>query len=243
MLRRILISLAALLLIGIVAFVIVVRVVVFGGTPAIHHTNSPPLLVGSPCTTLSPSAGLRAFRINSQQSSALYDAQFQVAGQTVPGMVSGETGDVSGELLLTSDTNPTITSMRIVVDLRTLDSGAPERDDHVRNDTLETSKYPYAIFTVTDAQVLPGSYSEGQTVHFKLKGQLTLHGVTRSVTFNMQAELLGNVASGTGSTLIHLQDYNMRTPMLTTTAPVTVSKDVTLMMQFVAQKENCTQLT
>lgn len=152
--------------------------------------------VGEP---INASSGLRAFRVVTQQSNASYEAHFLVAGQTVPGTVTGITGDVSGEFLLTADDRPIITSMRVIVDLRTLDSGASERDDHVRSDTLEVNKYPYAIFSVMNARVLPGRYNEGQMVSFTLKGNLTLHGVTRPATFDMQGELTNNMVMGSAT--------------------------------------------
>jgi len=243
MLRRIVLVLAAILIIGVLTAFILIRVIVFGGTPTIHRTASQPLLAASPCATISTSSGQRAFSIQSQMSNASYEAHFQAAGQTLPGTVMGVTGDVSGEFLLTSDASPTIMSMKIMVDLRTLDSGAPERDGHVRNDTFETNKYPYAIFTVSDAQLLPGGYTEGQMVTFKLKGDLTLHGVTRPATFDMQGKLQGNTATGSGTTLVHLQDYQMQPPQTTSVVTITVSKDVTLTINFTAQRENCTHLS
>jgi polyisoprenoid-binding protein YceI len=244
MLRRILIGLAALLLIGVLVLVVVIRQIVFGGTPTIHRSATEPVVMAaSPCATVDASSGLRAFRVVMQQSDASYEAHFLVAGQAVPGTVTGITGDVSGEFLLTADEHPTITSMRVVVDLRTLDSGAPERDEHVRNDTLEVNKYPYAIFAVMDAQVFPGSYREGQTVSFKLKGSLTLHGVTRPTTFDMQGQLADDRVMGSATTLIHLQDFQMKTPMTTAAVTVTVSKDITLTVHYTGQRESCTHLS
>jgi polyisoprenoid-binding protein YceI len=151
----------------------------------------------------------------------------------------GITGDVSGDFLLTPDTQPSVKSLKIVVDLRSLDSGAPERDDHVRNDTLEVTKYPYATFSVDDAQILPGSYSEGQTAMFKLKGEMTLHGITRPETFDLQAKLANNTITGTATTLIHLQDFKMRPPQTTAVVTITVSNAVTLMVNFSAKRDIC----
>lgn len=243
MLRRILIGLVALFLIGVLVIVVVIRQVVFGGTPTIHRSATEPVVAASPCATIDASSGLRAFRIVTQKSDASYEAHFLVAGQAVPGTVTGITGDVSGEFLITADDHPTIKSMKVIVDLRTLDSGAPERDDHVRNDTLEVNKYPYAIFTVMDAQVLPGSYSEGQQVSFKLKGSLTLHGVTLPTIFDMQGQLANDMVMGSATTLIHLQDFNMKTPMTTTAVTITVSKDITLTVHYTGQRESCTHLS
>lgn len=240
MFRRILIGIVAIVLIGLLVAFIVVRQIVFGGTPTIHRTAGQPSAAASPCATISTSSGLRAFSINPQMSDASYEAHFQAAGVTLPGTVTGITGDVSGEFLLTSDTQPTVMSMKIVVDLQTLDSGSADRDSHVRNDTLETDKYPQAIFMVTEAQVLPGNYTEGQMVTFKLAGELTLHGVTRPATFDMQAKLKGNTVTGTGTTLIHLQDYKMKPPATTAVVPITINNAITLSIHFTAQKESCT---
>lgn len=201
------------------------------------------MVAASPCATIDASSGLRAFRVVTQQSDASYEAHFLVAGQALPGTVTGITGDVSGEFLLTADDHPAIKSMKVVVDLRMLDSGAPERDDHVRNDTLEVNKYPYAIYTVMDAQVLPGIYSEGQTVSFKLKGSLTLHGVTLPTIFDMQGQLANDMVMGSATTLIHLQDFNMKTPMTTAAVTITVSKDITLTVHYTGQRESCTHLS
>ena len=241
MLRRILIGVVAIIVIGLLVAFLVVRQIVFGGTPTIHHTAQP-TLAASPCATVSTSSGLRAFSINSQMSDASYEAHFQAAGVSLPGTVTGITGDVSGEFLLTSDANPSIVSMRILVDLRTLDSGSADRDSHVRNDTLETNKYPQAIFTVSNAQVLAGDYTEGQMVTFNLQGQLTLHGVTRPVTFDMQAKLMENTVTGSGTTLIHLRDYKMKPPATTSVVPITINNDITLTIHFTAQEESCTHV-
>jgi polyisoprenoid-binding protein YceI len=127
----------------------------------------------------------------------------------------------------------------IVVDLRTLDSGSAERDDHVRNDTFEVSKYPFATFVAHDAPILTGSYTQGQTVRFKLVGDLTLHGVTRPVTFDVQGKLLGDVVTGSGTTVIQIEDYQMKQPEITSVVTVTIDKDIGLMIDFVAQRESC----
>jgi polyisoprenoid-binding protein YceI len=241
MIRRVLLVLSAVVLIGVIALVVIIRVVVFGGTPTIHRTANQPTVAASPCPTGATASGLRVFDITTSQSNASYEAHFLVAGQSVPGTVTGVTGDVTGGFLLTSDTqpNPAIMSMNIRVDLRTLDSGSSDRDDHVRNDTFQVNTYPYATFTTNNAQVIAGNYTEGQTVTFKLVGQLTMHGVTRPATFAMQGKLLQNTVTGSGSTLIHLQDYQMKTPAITSVVSITVSKDIMLMIQFTAQRQNC----
>jgi polyisoprenoid-binding protein YceI len=235
-LRRVLVGVLIALLIAILAVGLLVRQIVFGGTPTIHHTAMTP--DAGPCAA-TPSVGSEAFVLDSQQSSASYTVNFQAAGQPAPGAVTGETGDVSGEFLLTSQPNQTIQFLKITVDLRTLDSGSADRDEHIRTDTFETEKYPLALFTAQQAQVLSGSYSEGQSIQFRLVGELTLHGVTHPVTFIMEGKLGGTTVSGSGTAVIHLSDFGMKDPEITSVVPITIGKDIMLTISFTAQQEAC----
>lgn len=235
-LRRIAIIVSIILLAGILTTFLVIRQIVFGGTPTIRPRQALPLAV-TPCATISLQRGARPFGVVSPDSTASYEASFQAAGQSLPGSVTGITGDVSGQFLLTQDEH--IQSLQIVVDLRTLDSGSSDRDSHVRNDTLETNTYPYATFRVTDASVLSGHYVEGQNVTFQLNGELTLHGITRPEIFSMQGRLTGNTITGTASALVHLQDFQMKPPQTTSVVTITVNNAVTLSINFTAKKQTC----
>jgi polyisoprenoid-binding protein YceI len=215
---------------------LLLRQFVFGATPQVHH---PQQGSATACTGVTMSPGLLAFRLDSQQSTASYQAHFQAAGQSLPGTVNGVTGFVSGDFILHPGSPLTVQSLKVVVDLRTLDSGAPERDDHVRNDTFETARFPLATFTVTTPEVLQGQFSAGQTAGFKLPGQLTLHGVTRTVTFDMHAQMQGQVMTGTGTTQIDLRDYQMKPPQTTSVVPITISDRILLQIQLRAIEVVC----
>ncbi|HEU5229022.1 MAG TPA: YceI family protein [Ktedonobacteraceae bacterium] len=56
----------------------------------------------------------------------------------------------------------------MTVDLRTLQTDSPRRDNYVRQRTLETDTYPYATFVSVSTQSLSTSYSDGQIVHFTI---------------------------------------------------------------------------
>ena len=235
--RRFLVVAAVTLVRGAAVAVLVVRQLIFGGPPSIHRSAGQ----GSPaaCASGASTPGGRAFAISAQRSSASYTAHFQAAGQPLPGTVTGVTGDVKGNLVITSDADPVVQSLMLTVDLRTLDSGSSQRDDHVRNDTFEVSKYPLATFVARDVQILTGRYTEGQVVSFKLPGELTLHGVTRPATFDVQGKLVGDTLTGSGTTVIHIADYHMQQPQITSVVTVTIQKDIGLRIDFVAQSTNC----
>jgi polyisoprenoid-binding protein YceI len=226
----------AMLVVGVVA-VLAVRQIVLGGTPTIHHSLTPLPLVA--CVATPSSVDQQAFVIDQRASSASYQAHFLVEGNAVPGTVTGITGDVSGGILVSTVSSPTIEALQVVVDLRTLDSGAPQRDDHVRNDTFQVDTYPLATFSAQDATVLSGRYTEGQTVSFQLPGNLTMHGVTRPVTFAMQGTLSRGTISGSGTTSIHIADWEMQQPEITSVLTVTIQPDITLAIRFVAHRGTC----
>ena len=226
---------AVLLFVG--AGALVVRQIVFGGTPARHSEGA---TAGSgPCISVRLPSGYEAFALEREASSASYTAHFLAAGQSVPGTVLGETSAVSGQFLLSTAPAATLQSLRITVDLRTLDSGSTERDQHVRDDTFDTARFPLAVFTVAQSQIFSGNYREGQTVKFSLEGQLTLHGVTHPVTFAMQGKREAGAITGSGSVVVELQSFGMKDPQLTSVVPITIGKDIILAIQFTAAKEAC----
>lgn len=226
-------SLVVIILVGF----LVARQLVFGGTPTIHRTASQETPI--PCASATGLLGEKTFAVDPQQSKATYTAHFQAAGQDLPGTVTGVTGDVTGTLTASTDANPEIRSLMVTIGLATLDSGAPQRDDHVRNDTLQVSKYPVATFVAANAPILAGNYADGHSVSFKLPGSLTLHGVTRSVTFDMQGTLTAGTISGFGTTVIHIADYQMQQPQITSVVTVTIQKDIGLRIDFVAHANQC----
>jgi polyisoprenoid-binding protein YceI len=72
--------------------------------------------------------------------------------------------------------------VHVEVDLASLDTGIELRNRHMRQNHLETDKYPQAIFEGgTILEPSAKSLDPGQAVTFALAGSLTVHGVTRPV--------------------------------------------------------------
>jgi polyisoprenoid-binding protein YceI len=227
------------LLVGAGGAALAVRQFVFGGTPTIHRSATP--LPSATCVATPSQANQLAFAIDSEHSSASYVAHFLVQGTAVPGTVTGVTGDIGGSFLISAPSSPKIVmqTMQVVVDLRTLDSGAPARDDHVRNDTFEVDKYPLAKFTAQSVTVLSAPYVDGQTLTFNLPGNLTMHGETRAVTFEMQGKATHGTIMGTGTTVVHIQDWNMKDPEITSVLTIAIQPDIALTIKFVAHEVTC----
>ncbi len=104
--------------------------------------------------------------------------------------------------------------MNVTVDLRTLQTDSQRRDNYVQQHTLETDTYPNATFVSVSTQGLPASYSDGQTVHFQLTGNLTMHGKTNKEVFDVQGKVVGNTITGTATSTIYMTDFGIEPPNL-----------------------------
>jgi polyisoprenoid-binding protein YceI len=240
MLRRIVIILSVCALVVLVVSSVLIQRLIFGGAPQAQHPAVPtPSLVTTPCATLALSSGERGFTLDSQHSTAGYEAHFQAAGQPAPGTVNGVTGFVTGGLILSSNPRPAVRSLTIRVDLRTLNSGAADRDTHVRNDTFEVARYPFATFAVDQSLMVAETYSDGQSISFPLSGTLTLHGVSRPVTFSTTATLTGVTLTGNSAAHVKITDFDMKQPQITSAIPVTIADDIALSIEFLAHANNC----
>lgn len=95
----------------------------------------------------------------------------------------GRFNDFSGEFKLDAE-NPQNSSVSATIQTASIDSNHAERDKHLRGeDFLNVSKYPTATFKSTKIEVT------GENTG-KITGDLTLHGVTKSVT--LDAKMLGH---------------------------------------------------
>src|SRR5713226_4937222 len=131
-----------------------------------------------------PSTGLQTFQIVSAQTTASYSVYENLIFQSKPNNDAiGTTHSVQCSFKIRTGTSPLVASMNVTVDLSTLQSDAQRRDDFIKQNSLQTDTYPNATFVSVSTQGLPSSYADGQTVHFQLTGNLTMHGKTNKEVF------------------------------------------------------------
>jgi polyisoprenoid-binding protein YceI len=112
--------------------------------------------------------------IDSQHSSAGFKVKHMIVSN-----VSGQFGGVSGSADYDGKDVKTL-KVNAEIDTTTINTGEAGRDDHLRNpDFFDVDKYPKIIFKST--KVVP--QGEGK---FQLVGDLTMHGVTKSVTLSVE---------------------------------------------------------
>jgi polyisoprenoid-binding protein YceI len=121
----------------------------------------------------------------------------------------GRTPNVTGTLTFDGTT---LSATDITVDTTTLESDEDRRDNAIRNQALETSAFPTATFTLTQPIDLDSIPADGETVILDATGEFTLHGVTREVTFPLEAALQGDVIVVTGSLDVQFADYEIDRP-------------------------------
>jgi polyisoprenoid-binding protein YceI len=177
---------------------------------------------------------VRTFTIVPEQTEASYEVQEQFLNRDLPSQAIGKTNAVTGELQLSLNGKPSGKVTNITVDLRTLTSNESRRDNRIRQQWLESQKYPYAVFTSTDAQGIPASYTEGQDVTFKLTGDMTVHNVTRPVTFDVTGKLIGDTITGSAKTQILMKDFGIDPPSIA--GMLTVKDGVTITINFTAKE-------
>ncbi len=122
---------------------------------------------------------------------------------------TGTTGQYRGSLTIADET---IVELELTVDMTTLESDEGRRDDSIRTDGLETNEFPEASFTVTEPVALPNTPEIGTPLSVDVVGDLTLHGVTRSITVTVEARWNGDTVDVTGEIPITLADYSIEAP-------------------------------
>ncbi len=162
-----------------------------------------------------PTTGLKTFQIVPAQTTASYSVYENLIFQSKPNNDAiGTTHSVQGSFKIRTGASPLVAAMNITVDLRTLQSDAQRRDTFIQQNSLQTDTYPNATFVSVSTQDLPSSYSDGQTVHFQLTGNLTMHGKTNKEVFDVQGKIVGNTITGTATSTIYMTDFGIEPPNL-----------------------------
>lgn len=113
---------------------------------------------------------------------------------------------------------------RFEVDLASLKTGIGLRDEHMREQYLETNKYPNAVFELTRiASSSDKELLDQKSNQIMAEGNFSVHGVTRTITIpltvtyikeseNTRAKSPGDILHIEGAWEIMLSDYNIPRP-------------------------------
>ena len=181
-------------------------------------TSAPSTAASSdPATSAAPAAssdGTVAGTWNVTTGSlAGYRVREQLASLSAESDAVGRTDQVTGSITLaTSGSTTTLTAATITVDTTSIASDESRRDNRMRDEGLQTDTYPTASFTLTQPVEVPAAALAGTASDLTLTGDLTLHGVTKSVQIPAKAQLVDGTVQVQGSLSFPLSDYSIVAP-------------------------------
>jgi polyisoprenoid-binding protein YceI len=178
-----------------------------------------------------PTAGAKL--VIADGSSATYRVTEQFVGVAFTNEAEGTTNLVSGTLTIDGD-GPIAPGSKLTIDLRGLKSDQDQRDGFIQNRTLETAKFPNAEFVPTKVTGLEKMIPSTGQAGIALTGNLTIHGVTKEVTFQGIATFnpRNNSVAGRAKTSLTFDEFGLSQPKIGRLASVDNKIDLELVYRF-----------
>jgi polyisoprenoid-binding protein YceI len=145
--------------------------------------------------------------------------------------VRGEFTKLSGSALI-NPADPAKSSVEITIEAASLNTREPQRDEHLRSaDFFDVANHPTLTFRSKRIETRGAE-------NFKLTGDLTIRGVTKEVTFDVEGPTAsvtdpwGNVRAGvSASAKINRKDFGLAWNALTEAGGVVVGDEVKITVE------------
>ncbi len=186
--------------------------------------------------------GWRVFRIDPAASRAAYvvDEELFSGATRKYGLevgktkVIGETQDLEG-LLQIEPSQPALGANRFAVYLPTLRTDQQLRDGWIRENALESDRYPLAVFVADQFSGVTAGYEEGEEARFELEGNLNIRGTTVPTVWLVAATLSGDTIRGSMQTILRMTSLGIDPPDFAGT--LTVRDEFVIQIDFAAVEE------
>jgi len=217
---------------------IVLLLGIAGGAVFLYLTRplaAPSETVSTPKTTNNTATGTTlTFSIDPTASKATFEIFEVLSGQDK--IVLGTTSQVTGSITVdkANPQNSTITPVR--VNARTFITDSERRNAAIGRLILksEETANEFIVFTPKKMTSLPTMGVPGTAYTFKVTGDLTIAGVTKTATFDTTATFnADNTVTGKATGSVKRGDYNLIVPSLPFLADV--GEEVKLSFEFVAR--------
>jgi polyisoprenoid-binding protein YceI len=150
--------------------------------------------------------------VDSQASTASYSVQERFFNRPTSHRTTGMARGLEGELTVRLGETPSVQFSTFKVDLRLLKSDEERRDASLREEWLESGRYPIAELSDIHVEGAPATYREGEEVEFKLLGMLRVHATSRPTTWTVRARLADNTVTGVATTMVNMSDFGFAPP-------------------------------
>lgn len=164
--------------------------------PAADKTKA---VTGEATQTASPAAAAQGqkYVITPQNS------KIEFVGSKVTGSHNGSFGDFSGQVDYTG--NPETSRVNITINMDSLTTDTPDLTKHLKTaDFFDVAKFPQATFVST--AIKPGG---DKGASHTVTGNLTMHGVTKAVTFPATISVTPDVATVDSTFSINRKDFGI----------------------------------
>jgi polyisoprenoid-binding protein YceI len=209
-----------------------------GGAPA--ASTSTPTATATPTTAATATAAPTTAQAGSatwtvaNTSKATVKVREQLVGVNLPSDAVLNATGAAGAFTVNPDGTFTADS-KITFQLSTLASDQRDRDNFVKQDTLQVRQFPTATFVPTQATGLTLPIAANTELKFTLAGKMTIHGVSKDVTFDVVATREGTQlkATATANPTWKFGDFGMRAPAVPFRV-VSVNDEIRVVVDLVA---------
>ena len=125
----------------------------------------------------------------------------------------GKTNRMEGRIHLDPTAVGDSVTVHLEVDLASLDTGSRMRNQHMRDNHLETARFPKAVFDGAAVLSPAGAKLEpGRAVTFEAEGTFTIHGVSRRLRCTAEVTWTGQALAFKASFPVTLGDHDIKRP-------------------------------
>jgi polyisoprenoid-binding protein YceI len=123
----------------------------------------------------------------------------------------GRTSKIWGSVTISG---ASVTSATFTVDMASIESDQSERNAQFDDRIMDVAQYPTATLKLTTPIALGSIPPVGSKVTYTATGDLTMHGVTRRVTFSLTAERSADGIDALADLPIAFADWNIANPSI-----------------------------
>ena len=183
--------------------------------PTTTAASDPTTTAIAPTTSAASSADATAgaldgvWNVDPTDASTTFGYRVQEVLGGVDTTATGRGNEIDGSITIAGTT---VTEGSFTVQVASITSDRSQRDGQFTGRIMQTSQFPTATFTITQPVDLGTIPADGEQVTASVTGDLTLHGVTNSVTFDVTAQTDGTTIGVLGEIPIVFADYGIDNP-------------------------------
>lgn len=198
-------------------------------------TESPVPVEPTQATNEPPASGMQVYAIVPEESQVRYEVGevFFREGNRFSTAI-GVTQVITGEIRFDPSAPQYSTIGPINIDIQAFTSDDARRDNRIRQEWLESARFPIATFVTTSIEGLPTSYRYGEEITLQITGDLTIRDTTNSVTFETTGSITEDgTMTGTATTTIKMTDFGFNPPDIA--GILRAENDAKIIFDFVAR--------